>query len=794
MIYPNNFEQKIGFDSVKESIKQLCVNDLAARIIDGLKFSADYRTIRKRLEYSKEMFGVLENNINILPIYPIDDFRATFKASEVEGSFVDISVLIALRKMLENLAELVGFLSKKDRAEFPLLRHYADEIDSLPEVQQELHRILDKDGEIRDNATPELAAIRREKRQIQGSVSRTLQRILQKAQEDEVVEKDVSPVIREGRLVIPVIAMNKRKINGIIHDESATGKTFYIEPSEVVLMNNKLRELESEERKEITKILTAFTTFLRPFFASIIHSSKLYLQVDSINAIAKYSLRIGAICPNLNDECLVDWQKARHPILQERLKRQGEEIVPLDISLNEQDRIILISGANAGGKSVAIKTVCLLQYMLQCGLPIPISESSEAGIFSEIFLDIGDGQNIENDLSTYSSHLQDMKFFLKNSTDKTLIIIDEFGSGTEPEIGGAIAQATLKEFCQKGLYGVITTHYTNLKYFAEENEGIVNGAMLYDRSRLQPLFQLKIGQAGSSFALEIAQNIGLPASVIAEAKELVGSQAINYEKLTQSAIRDKAYWENKREKIRLQSKRQDSVIADYEQKLAEIEKVKKETIQRAKQEAQSIIIQANATIENTIRKIKESQADKEATSEARQEVSRFAKSISTKSEQKPPTKKYDTALKVNDLVSIKDQSLVGQIMEIKGGKAVVLFGQMRTNVAVKELQYVSNNQAKKASKVNLSKQTVNTLHNRQLSFSQEIDLRGMRVSEALETVMYYIDDALMAKVSQVRILHGTGEGALRQAIREYLQTCRGVKSFRDEHIQLGGAGITIVEL
>ena len=792
MIYPQNFEQKIGFDLVKEQIKRLCTNSLAEKIVDNLGFSSDYRTIRTRLEYSREMFGILEQNINILPIYPIEDFRAILKAAEIDGSFVEISTLVSLRKFLENLAALVDFLSKKDRTEFPLIRRYSDEIDPLPKVLQEIYRLLDKNGDIRDNATPELYKIRIEKNRIQSSVNRTLQRILQKAQEDEIVDKDSSPVIREGRLVIPVIAMNKRKIEGIIHDESASGKTFYIEPSQVVMLNNKLRELESEERKEIIKILISFTSFIRPSFSQIIHSQRLYLQVDSLNAIAKYSIMIGSVCPSLNDECLVDWQKARHPILQELLKKQDLDIVPLDISLNERDRIILISGANAGGKSVAIKTVCLLQYMLQCGLPIPIAESSEAGIFSEIFLDIGDGQNIENDLSTYSSHLQNMKFFLKNSTDKTLVIIDEFGSGTEPEIGGAIAQATLKEFCSKRLFGLITTHYTNLKYFAESTEGIINGAMLYDKSRLKPLFQLKIGQAGSSFALEIAQNIGLPHSVISEAKELVGSQAINYEKLTQSAIKNKVYWENKREKIRLQSKRQDSIIADYEQKLSDIERIKKDTIEKAKKEAQGIISKANATIENTIRKIKESQADRETTKEVREEVNKFVKQISQKVENNNKKVENNT-LKVGDSVTINGQNLIGQIIEIGDKKAVVLFGQMRTNVDIKNLKYISNNQAKKSSKINLSKQTINQLRRNQLNFSQEIDLRGMRVAEAIEAVMLYIDDAQMAGVSQVRILHGTGEGALRQAIREYLSHCRGVKSFADEHIQLGGAGWTVVK-
>lgn len=788
MVYPQNFEQKIGFDTVRQSIKNMCVNELSHTFIERLTFSNDYGTVKHRLDYINEMFAILENNINIVPIYHIDDFRSLFKSTEVEGTFLETYTLYSLKKFLEYLGVLVDFFSAKNIERFPLLRRYIGEIEMFPNVLKDISHILDKNGEIKDNATVELFKIRAAKNQIQGSISKTLARILQKAQSDELVEKDATPVLREGRLVIPVLSMNKRKIEGIIHDESATGKTFYIEPSQVVLLNNKLRELESDERKEIVKILTAITSSIRPYYTNILHSQKSYLQMDALNAIAKYAIRIKAICPNLNDGCVIDWQKGRHPILQELLERQGGSIVPLDITLNERDRIIVISGANAGGKSVCIKTVCLLQYMLQCGLPIPVAESSEAGIFDAIFLDIGDGQNIENDLSTYSSHLQNMKFFLRNATDRTLVVIDEFGSGTEPEMGGAIAQATLMEFCRRRIYGLITTHYTNLKYFAEQTEGVINGAMLYDKNRLKPLFELRIGQAGSSFALEIAQNIGLPKEVIDGAKEIVGTQSINYDKITQSAIKNKIYWENKREKIRLQSKRQDAVIAEYEAKLSEIEKTQKDILQKARQEAQHIINSANATIENTIKAIKESKADKAVTIEARKEVQNFAKSIVIDDE-KP---KADDTFAVGQSVVIRGQNVVGQIVELSDKKAVVIFGSMRTSVKLADLETVSNNKAKRVAKANLSTKTMNEIRKRQLSFSTEIDIRGMRVSQAMDTIMHYIDDARMANVGRVRILHGTGEGALRQAVREYLANYPYIKSFADEHVQLGGAGITVV--
>ena len=791
MIYPDSFEQKIGVDIVRNNIKKMCVNDLSYVFIDKLNFTNDYYLIKHRLEYIKEMFDLLENNINVLPIYQIDDFRVPFKSTEIEGTFLETDILLSIKKFLECLGQLVDFFSTKNKECHPLLANYLSNVAVADSVLKDISRILDKNGEIKDNATPELAQIRSTKSQIQASISKTLQRILQKAQADELVEKDATPVVREGRLVIPVLSMNKRKIDGIIHDESASGKTFYIEPSQVVLLNNKIRELESDERKEIIKILTAVTSSIRPEYTNILHAQKIYLQLDALNAIAKYSIHIKAICPDIGDRCVIDWRKGRHPILQELLEKQGGQIVPLDIKLDDKERIIVISGANAGGKSVCIKTVCLLQYMLQCGLPIPIAEDSEAGVFDDIFLDIGDGQNIENDLSTYSSHLQNMKFFVKNATEKTLVAIDEFGSGTEPEMGGAIAQATLEEFCRKRVFGVVTTHYTNIKYFAEQTEGVVNGAMLYDRSKLKPLFELKIGQAGSSFALEIAQNIGLPQNIIAAAKQLVGQQAINYDRLTQAAIKNKVYWENKREKIRRRSKEQDEIISQYEAKLSSIEAEKKEIIRQAKMEARQIVDSANATIENAIRTIKESNADKAKTAEARRTIRSFTDDIVPKTEVDKPA---SATFKIGDRVVMKGQSVVGEILDISDKKAIVAFGAIKTTVRLSDLEAATGNRVKQTAKAGLSKATTNEIRRRQLNFSQEIDLRGMRVSEALKAVMYYIDDARMANVGQVRILHGTGEGALRQAIREYLSGLSFLKSFGDEHVQLGGAGITVVNL
>jgi len=599
--------------------------------------------------------------------------------------------------------------------------------------------------------------------------------------------------LRDGRLVIPVSAMNKRKIGGIIHDESATGKTAFVEPAAVVQLNNRLRELQSEEKREIVKILTQFTNFIRPYYSDIQHNIKFIAKIDALCAIAKYSLKIKAIRPYLKNEPEINFRDARHPLLQNLLEKQGKKIVPLNIFLDKNNRILIISGPNAGGKSVCIKTAGLLQYMLQCGLPVPFGESSQAGIFQKIFIDIGDGQNIENDLSTYSSHLQNLKFFLKNGNDKTLIIIDEFGSGTEPQIGGAIAQATLQEFCNNNVFALISTHYTNLKHFASNTKGVINGAMLYDKNKMQPLFVLQTGAPGSSFAIEIAKNIGLPPQVVENAEQLIGTDQLNFDKNFQSAARDKRYWENKRSEIRQKAKKTEQILSDYQQIISDIEDEKKEILRQAKIEAKAIIDNSNALIENTIRKIKESGAEKETTKIVREQVKKFAQKISDKPEKNVSKTPKTHELSVGDFVIIKGQNVVGQLVELNQNASVVLFGSMRTQVKTEKLEYVSKNQAKKSAQAQISKKTQSEIRQKQLNFSQEIDVRGMRTLEAVDAVQYFIDDALVANVQRIRVLHGTGEGALRQAIRQYLATCPQVKRFFDEAVQLGGAGITIVE-
>jgi DNA mismatch repair protein MutS2 len=617
----------------------------------------------------------------------------------------------------------------------------------------------------------------------------------------------------------------KRKVKGIVHDESASGKTVFIEPSEVVEANNRIRELEAEERREIIRVLTEFTAYLRPFLPDLLVSYDFLATIDFIQAKASLATLIGGIKPSLENRPLIDWVQATHPLLDLSLKKQGRKIVPLDITLEKPNRILVISGPNAGGKSVCLKTVGLLQYMVQCGLLIPLKENSRVGLFRDIFIDIGDEQSIENDLSTYSSHLLNMKQFERHCNDRSLLLIDEFGSGTEPSMGAAIAEALLGRFNRKESFGVITTHYQNLKHFANEHEGVVNGAMLYDRHEMRPLFRLSIGNPGSSFAVEIARGIGLPEEVIAKASEIVGSDYINMDKYLQDIARDRRYWERKRDEIRRERKRLAEITSEYETNLEEIGRQRKEILGQAKEEATRLLAESNARIENTIRGIQEAKADKEKTKRLRQSLSTFREELEATDENMAPSKRGKTkrqqltrspklsgaagasksqkpskskskstptpTLQAGDTVRLKGQTSPGRIMEVNGNKATVAFGMIKTTVPLKQLERVSGRQIKRSAKASNVR---DMLHERKLNFKPDIDVRGMRGDEALIAVTYFIDDAIQLSIPRVRILHGTGTGALRQIIREYLSGVDGVTRFQDEHVQFGGAGITVVEL
>ena len=789
--------------------------------IEQAAFSDNYETIAHWLEQTDEFLRILKGE-DEFPANFFFDVRYSLKRIRPEGTWLDEKELFDLKRSLQTINDIVRFLkpTEDEEIKYPALTALAGEIMVFPRLVESIDTIIDKFGKIKDNASPTLARIRSEIASTLNGISRSLQSILRSAQTEGFVEKDVAPTMRDGRLMIPVAPAFKRKIKGIVHDESASGKTVFIEPEVVVEANNRVRELESDERREIVRILTEFTDQVRPIAPDILNSYEFLADIDFIRAKALFADELQAIKPQFEDKRQMDWARAIHPLLYLSLKKQGKSVVPLDIELTEEKRILLISGPNAGGKSVCLKTVGLLQYMLQCGLLIPLHESSRTGLFSKIFIDIGDEQSIENDLSTYSSHLMNMKYFVKNCDERTILLIDEFGSGTEPQIGGAIAEALLDRFNRNKSFGVITTHYQNLKHFAEEAEGIVNGAMLYDRHLMRPLFTLSIGNPGSSFAIEIARKIGLPEEVIADASEKVGADYINMDKYLQDIVRDKRYWENKRQNVRQQEKRLEEITARYEKELAAINQQRKEIILEAKNEAQRLLTESNARIENTIREIKEAQAEKEQTKLARQSLRDFSSEISAtqdeneklaremakikarnerknKRQKEERPKSFDKeTIREGDLVRLKGQTSAGNVLSISGKQAVVAFGMIKSTIKLEQLEKVSNNQIKKEipKSTFISEKTQDEMHEKKLHFKQEIDVRGMRGDEALQTVTYFIDDAIQVGASKVRILHGTGSGILRQLIRDYLSSVPGVRRYHDEHVQFGGAGITVVEL
>ncbi len=847
MIYPKNFETKIGFDEIRSLLKQRCLSTLGKEQVDKIEMSTDHAVINEWLAQVRE-FRRLQEEAEGFPLQYFFDVRESVARIRLEGTHLEEGELFDLRRSLETISGIVKFLNQSEDNDaegeptypYPALHRMAENVMTFPLIIQHIDRILDKYGRIRDDASPSLQTIRRELARTEGSISRTLGNILRAAQSEGLVEKDVTPTLRDGRLVIPVAPALKRKIRGIVHDESATGKTVFIEPAEVVEANNRVRELEAEERREIIRILSAFAAELRPHVQDILDSYRFLALVDLVRAKSELAQTINGFEPEVNKHPHMDWIRATHPLLRLSLDKQGKRVVPLDITLTGKDRIVIISGPNAGGKSVCLKTVGLLQYMLQCGLSIPVGDRSQTGIFNNIMIDIGDEQSIEDDLSTYSSHLTNMKNMMKGANDKTLLLIDEFGGGTEPQIGGAIAEAVLAQFCQRKAYGVITTHYQNLKHFADDNEGVVNGAMLYDRHEMRPLFQLAIGRPGSSFAIEIARKTGIPEEVIAAASAIVGSDYIQSDKYLQDIVRDKRYWEGKRQTIHQHEKTLEERIAKYERDIKELEQSRRDIIRRAKEQAEELIRESNKKIENTIREIRESQAEKEETRRIREELATFKeelkdidttekdemiarkmRQIQERKERKEKRKKDKTAknaadaernreaaerkalegkgtaaLRIGETVRIKGLTAVGVIESIDGKMCTVVYGDMRTKMRIERLEHAEKPK-KEESKTLVStvgRQTRETIDNHQANFKQDLDVRGMRGDEALSAVTYFIDDAILLGMSRVRILHGTGTGILRQLIRQYLNTIPNIVSARDEHVQFGGAGITVIDI
>ena len=881
MIYPKNFESKIGFDEIRRLLKEHCLSTLGKERVDELGFSEQAATVNEWLEQVRE-FRRLQQATEKPELNFFFDVRESVARIRLENTHLEEEELWDLRRSLETIGVVVNFLNCSEdaeregfepRYEYPALHRLAEDVQTFPAMIRRIDSILDKFGKIKDSASMVLAGIRHDIEQTSGGISRTLYTILHAAQRDGLVAQDVAPTMRDGRLMIPVAPGLKRRIKGIVHDESATGKTVFIEPAEVVEANNKVRELEAAERREIIRILTVFSDELRPHVQEVLDSYRFLAQIDLIQAKANMAEQMQAFEPEVQETPVMDWIRAIHPLLQRSLAKQGKKVVPLDIRLTSPDLpqgeeelarsnqqtatgtplgggregfLLIISGPNAGGKSVCLKTVGLLQYMLQCGLSVPIGDRSTCGVFQNIMIDIGDEQSIADDLSTYSSHLLNMKNMMKQANERTLLLIDEFGGGTEPTIGGAIAEAVLKQFWKKRAFGVITTHYQNLKHFAEDHPGVVNGAMLYDRHQMQALFQLSIGQPGSSFAIEIARKTGIPEEVINDASEIVGSDYIQSDKYLQDIVRDKRYWEGKRQTIHQHEKRLEATGERLDASLEEIERERKAILKRAQQQAEELLSEANRRIENAIREIKEAQAEKEYTRLVREELNQFreqvvnddtrglmseedfARKLRQMEERKARKQQRKTEkdaqqkatseklaerarasmndehrpLQPGDSVRIKGTTSVGEIEAIQGKLVTVIFGGLKSKVKLEQLERTSPSASQGGGTVDkhahlaiqTSHMTRATMEDRKQNFHQDLDVRGMRGDEAVDTVMHFIDDAILMGMSRVRILHGTGTGILRQLIRQYLNTVPNVKKAKDEHVQFGGAGITVVDL
>jgi DNA mismatch repair protein MutS2 len=824
-IYPENFESKIGFDRIREMLKGHCLSSLGEEQVERMHFETGFSQIQSFLSETDEFLRILRE----FPQFPTShyyDVRKALNNIRLEGRFMEVEELFDLKRSLETLKAIIAFFDRDKESLFPFLKSKMQQVKIYPYIHERIDAILTKTGTIRDNATPELAQIRKEMITLQSGISRKLQSILKQAQAEGWAEEGASIAIRDGRAVIPVASANKRKLKGIVYDESATGKTSYIEPSEIVELNNEIRELEYAERREIIRILTHISSDMRPYINDLIGSNELMGELDFIRAKARLARDFDAIKPDFYDQSSFYWKQAVHPLLMISLKREKREIVPLDIFLTPDQHILLISGPNAGGKSVCLKTVGLLQYMLQCGLLIPLQEGSKTGIFHRIFIDIGDEQSIENDLSTYSSHLLNMKYFLRNSNDRSLVLIDEFGTGTEPMLGGAIAEAILNRLNQQKTFGVLTTHYTNLKHFATSAPGVVNGAMLYDSQKMDPLFLLEIGKPGSSFAFEIARKIGLPEDILLEATEKVGKKQIDFDKNLRSITRDKFYWETKRQKIRIVEKTVDELAATYQKELQEIREQRKEILRKAKEEAQQLLTGVNRQIENTIREIKEAQAGKEQTREIREKMEilkkdmtgteipeeqslalKIDKLLKKEKSRKKETPAIETEVnkesqiqkpefKAGDKIRVKGQEAIGELIDFNEKNAVIAFGQLISTVPFRNIEKVSGKEAKSEDRKKGRSGLAMTLDysERRMNFKPDIDLRGERGEAAISFVRSFIDEAIMFEVAHLRILHGTGHGILKEMIRNYLRSEPMVRSFRDEDVRFGGAGITLVEL
>ena len=835
-------EQKIGFDRIRKMISDRCSTEYASGRVASETFSTEEKEIRRRLLLTDEMRLIVMFEESF-PTSGYIDCMSFLKPLDRPSSYIDLLSLRKLNTMLETLRKIISFFGGIKDGVYPNLKAMTAPIMGFPEIQRRIDGILDRFGEVKDTASDELYSIRKSLRDKEGAISRRIGAVLRKAQEEGLVDSDASISMRDGKMLIPVPAANKKKISGFIYDESATGKTAFIEPAEVVELDNQIKELKFAEGREILRILMDFTDFLRPYVPELVAAAEYLGEIDFLMAKAMVSLDIIAGMPIMSDNGEMNLRKARHPLLEKALKKEKKEIVPLSVTLTRQKHILLISGPNAGGKSVCLKTVGLLQYMFQWGMLIPTSEASEMLIFDRIIVSIGDDQSLENDLSTYSSFLADMKGMIEKADERTLVLIDEFGSGTEPAAGGAIAEALLSELDRRGTYGVITTHYTNLKLYASNDTGVVNGAMMFDVKNIAPLFKLEMGLPGNSFAFELARKMGLPEAIIKDAENRAGEEFVGIERNLRKIARNRKALDEKLEKIRHTDRTLESITDKYQKELLDIKNLKKEILEEAHREADEIIRKANRQVENTIRTIKEAQAEKEITQEARKELQNFVSVLAQKKAQDKKDKdEYiekkirqidarkererqrkaqradektrkelfeqqqeqerlaafrNAPMQVGEKVRIKDNGMVGEIAKVSAKTIIVNIGNISSKMAHDRVERITSNEYKAAvketSKPVSSIRIDSSVTERKLNFSTELDVRGARVSEAIENVMRYVDDAMMLNVPSVRIIHGKGTGALREEIQKFLRTTPGVASVTDEHIQFGGTGVTIVK-
>lgn len=823
MTYPEDFENKIGFHRVREQLKLYCQGDHGRELVQNMSFSVSFLFIKRSINLTEEYKNIYINEENV-PAGNFVDIRQLLYKASVPGTYLELQDVVDLKRSVETVKSFVNYFRKKTNEDYPLLKEISSELSVFPFVFESINRILNKQGKLKDNASPELSGIRKTILEKQSGINKHMSGVLKKAQKDGWIDNEASLSIRSGRIVIPVPSAYKRRLGGIVHDESASGKTSYIEPAEIVEVNNIVKELYYAEKREIIKILISFTDSIRPYINELSKGGEYIAMIDFIQARAKLAINMEGVKPAITEKPHINWAGARHPILYMSYKKEGKKIVPLDIRLSSDKRILLISGPNAGGKSVCLKTVGLIQYMFQCGLMVPLKENSKLGIFNKIFIDIGDEQSIDNDLSTYSSHLINMKYFLRNANQNTLVLIDEFGTGTEPMLGGSIAESILIELNKNKSFGVITTHYSNLKHFASSAEGIVNGAMLFDSNKMQPLFELSIGKPGSSFAFEIAKKIGLSVDLLKEAAERVGEEHISFDKHLRDIERDKRYWGRKRQNIRKAEKKIEELSDLYSRKMDELDKQTKNILKEARGEADTVLSGANKLIENTIRKIKESQAEKVKTRAVRAEMENSREKLIEKTKEnaqilkkikkikdkkknvrkkhsiKPDDGKIDiskkliTPIDIGDKVMLIGQEVYGEVLEISDKTAIVIIGDMKTSLKKERLRKVSNNEFRQNTDndIQTHKVAMYDVGKKRMEFNPNIDVRGLRADEALQKVADFIDESIMLNVSEVRILHGKGNGILRQLIREFIHDIDLIKEYRDEDIRFGGSGITII--